>query len=49
MQLQTQDPEGNVIELLRVTEIADDTVTVDANHALAGCALTFAIELVEIA
>ena len=31
-----------------VTEVTDDTVTVDANHELAGKALTFEIELVEI-
>jgi peptidylprolyl isomerase len=29
-------------------EIVDDSITVDANHPLAGQALTFAIELVEI-
>ncbi len=47
MQLQTQDPDGQIMNL-RVTEIAEETITVDANHALAGQALTFAIELVEI-
>lgn len=31
-----------------VTEVTDETVTVDANHALAGKALTFEIELVAI-
>ena len=31
-----------------VTAITDETVTVDANHALAGKALTFDVELVSI-
>lgn len=31
-----------------VTEITEETVTVDGNHELAGKALTFEIELVEI-
>ena len=47
MQLQTQSPDGQVMNLV-VKEVADDTITVDANHPLAGQALTFAIELVEI-
>lgn len=47
MQLQSQGPDGQVMNLV-VTEVADDSITVDANHPLAGQALTFAIELVEI-
>ena len=47
MQLQSQSPDGQVMNLF-VTEVADETITVDANHPLAGQALTFAIELVEI-
>ena len=47
MQLQSQSPEGQVMNLV-ITEVADETITVDANHPLAGQALTFAIELVEI-
>ena len=47
MQLQSQSPDGQVMNLV-VTEIEDDSITVDANHPLAGQALTFAIELVEI-
>ena len=47
MQLQSQSPEGHVMNLI-VTELGDDSITVDANHPLAGQALTFAIELVEI-
>lgn len=48
MRLQSQSPDGQVMTL-RVTQIADESITVDANHDLAGQALTFAIELVEIA
>ncbi|MDJ0709153.1 MAG: peptidylprolyl isomerase [Woeseiaceae bacterium] len=47
MQLQSQSPEGQVMMLV-VTEVEDESITVDANHPLAGQALTFAIELVEI-
>ena len=47
MQLQSQSPEGQVMMLV-VTEVAEESITVDANHPLAGQALTFAIELVEI-
>lgn len=47
MQLQSQSPDGQVMQMV-VTEVADDAITVDANHPLAGQALTFAIELVEI-
>lgn len=48
MQLQGQSPDGNVVAF-RVTDVDDDSITVDANHPLAGQALTFAIELVSIA
>ncbi len=47
MQLQSRSPEGHVMNLL-VTEMDEQTITVDGNHPLAGQALTFAIELVEI-
>lgn len=47
MQLQSQTPDGQVMPLV-VTEVADDTITVDANHPLAGKSLNFDIELVEI-
>ena len=47
MQLQSQSPDGQVMNLV-VTEVADESITVDANHPLSGQALTFAIELVEI-
>ena len=35
--------------IVRVTELDPDTVTLDANHPLAGESLTFEIELIEIA
>lgn len=47
MQLQSQSPDGNVMNLV-VTDVSEESITVDANHPLAGQALTFAIELVEI-
>jgi peptidylprolyl isomerase len=48
MALQTQSPEGQVMNLV-IADVTEDSITVDANHPLAGQALTFAIELVEIA
>ena len=47
MQLQSQSPEGQVMMLV-VTDVGEESITADANHPLAGQALTFAIELVEI-
>jgi peptidylprolyl isomerase len=47
MRLQSQNPDGQVIELT-VTEVTDDTITVDANHPLAGQALNFDVELTAI-
>jgi peptidylprolyl isomerase len=47
MALQSQSPEGHVMNLV-VTNVADDSITVDANHPLAGQALSFDIELMKI-
>jgi peptidylprolyl isomerase len=47
MHLQSRSPEGQVMNLV-VTEVAEASITVDGNHPLAGQALTFDIELVEI-
>lgn len=48
MTLQSQSPDGQTM-LLTVTAVAEQSITVDANHPLAGQALSFEIELVEIA
>lgn len=47
MRLKSQAPDGQITELI-VTEVADDSITVDANHPLAGHVLQFDIELIEI-
>lgn len=39
---------GQVMNLV-IADVSEESITVDANHPLAGQALTFAIELVEIA
>jgi len=45
--LQAMGPEGQPVNVL-VTEVTDETITVDANHPLAGKDLIFELELVEI-
>lgn len=47
MQLQAQTPEGAQMTLI-VTAVAEQEITVDANHPLAGKDLIFEIEMVEI-
>lgn len=47
-QLQISQPDGRAA-VVTVTEITDDSVTLDANHPLAGEDLTFDIRLVEVA
>jgi peptidylprolyl isomerase len=47
MALQSQSPEGQVM-MLMVTAVGEEEITVDANHPLAGKALSFDIELVSI-
>lgn len=48
LRLQLQHEDGETIPVT-LTEVSGETVTLDANHPLAGEALTFEIELVEIA
>lgn len=45
--LQMQTPDGNAIPVM-VADVSDDTVTLDANHPLAGKDLTFAVEIVSV-
>nr|HID59857.1 peptidylprolyl isomerase [Desulfobacterales bacterium] len=47
-QLQIRQPSGNFINVV-ITDMDEDTITLDANHPLAGSTLTFEVELVEIA
>lgn len=47
-QLHLQQPDGQMIPVM-ITDVSSSTVTLDANHPLAGENLTFDIQLVEIA
>jgi FKBP-type peptidyl-prolyl cis-trans isomerase 2 len=47
LHLDLKNPEGRVMKAV-VTSVAEDEVTIDANHPLAGKDLTFDLELVEI-
>lgn len=46
--LQMQSPDGQHVMPVTVAELSDDSVTLDANHALAGKDLTFAIEVMSV-
>ena len=46
LQLQITSSSGNPLRVV-VTEISEEQITIDANHELAGQALTFDIEFVE--
>ncbi|PWN07239.1 FKBP-type peptidyl-prolyl cis-trans isomerase [Rhodohalobacter mucosus] len=48
MQLQVNQPDGQPVPV-RVTEIGDENLTLDANHPLAGQDLSFKIEVVDVA
>lgn len=45
-QFQTEGPHGQAV--VTITKIENDQVTVDGNHPLAGVALTFDVEVVEV-
>lgn len=47
MRLASRTPDGQEIPLV-VTEVTEDSITVDANHPLAGKDLVFEVKLVEI-
>jgi peptidylprolyl isomerase len=47
MRLQIKTPDGGVMDVM-VTEVGEDTVTLDGNHPLAGQNLLFDVELIEI-
>ena len=47
MGLQMQGPQGQPIPV-QITAVAESTITIDANHPLAGQNLNFELELVEI-
>lgn len=46
--LQMQSPDGQHVMPVTVVELSDTEVTLDANHALAGKDLTFAIEVMSV-
>ena len=48
MQLMMQTPEGHPVPV-KIVAINEESITLDANHELAGKDLTFELELVEIA
>lgn len=47
MQFHAQGPDGNAI-VVTVSEVKDDSVVIDANHALAGVELNFEVKVVEV-
>jgi peptidylprolyl isomerase len=47
MQLQMQQMDGTAV-IVVISEVGEDSITIDGNHPLAGKDLTFEIELVEI-
>ncbi|WP_170150244.1 hypothetical protein [Parahaliea mediterranea] len=47
MAFQSQDQEGNVQRVV-VTAVEGDTVTIDANHPLAGVELHFDVQVADV-
>ncbi len=46
MRFQAESPQGP--QVVVVTQVGDDTVTIDANHPLAGMTLTFDVEIADV-
>lgn len=46
-QLESHQPDGRVM-YATITDVAEDTITLDANHPLAGKTLIFEVEITEI-
>ena len=47
MGLQMQGPQGQAIPV-QIIAVLEETITIDANHPLAGKSLTFELELIEV-
>ncbi len=47
MQFHAQSAEGQMV-VVTVTEMDDETITVDGNHPLAGTALNFAVNVIDV-
>jgi len=47
MELMSQTPEGQQM-VVKVVDVKDDSIVVDANHALAGKELVFDLKIVEV-
>ncbi|GAB3288770.1 FKBP-type peptidyl-prolyl cis-trans isomerase [Parahaliea aestuarii] len=47
MAFQSQDPQGNAQRVV-VTAVEGDTITIDANHPLAGVELHFEVQVVDV-
>ena len=47
MQVQAQNPDGQV-QILTIKDVKDDTVTLDANHPLAGQILHFDVQIDDV-
>jgi FKBP-type peptidyl-prolyl cis-trans isomerase SlyD len=48
MQFQARSPDGHGARVVTVVDVSADTVTVDANHPLAGMDLTFDVSIVGV-
>lgn len=47
VQFHAQSPDGNAV-VVTVTEVKDDVVVIDGNHALAGMDLNFSVKVVDV-